>query len=247
MSLDECIVKALKDNLGVAIQVLGPQISAEAVNQAQEKFIPTLSLSAQLEKDRERGLSPTWTPRRQLDQQDAELQLPQRQPAAADRRDVEPGPHRLQDDDQHARHTINPRFGTTLSFQLNQPLLKNFGFKVNRREILVASNNLGVSEESLKNTLMTTIYNVESAYWSARLQHREPRRPPPVPPAGQGPPREEPALGRGRHPGPHGGPQRPGRGGHPRGRPHPGRDPDQEQRGPAEAPAPHHRGRGQRA
>ena len=62
--------------------------------------------------------------------------------------------------------TINPRFGTTLSFQLNQPLLRNFGLKVNRREILVAKNNLGVSEESLKNTLMTTIYNVESAYWS---------------------------------------------------------------------------------
>ena len=41
MSLDECIIKALKDNLGVAIQVLGPQISAEAVNQAQERYIPT--------------------------------------------------------------------------------------------------------------------------------------------------------------------------------------------------------------
>ena len=40
MSLDECIVKALKDNLGVAIQVLGPEISGEGVNRAQEKYIP---------------------------------------------------------------------------------------------------------------------------------------------------------------------------------------------------------------
>jgi outer membrane protein TolC len=50
MSLDECILKALKDNLGVAIQVLGPEISAQAVNQAQEKYIPTLSLSARSAK-----------------------------------------------------------------------------------------------------------------------------------------------------------------------------------------------------
>jgi hypothetical protein len=50
MSLEECIIKALKDNLGVAIQVLGPELSAEAVNQAQEKYIPTLSLSARSAK-----------------------------------------------------------------------------------------------------------------------------------------------------------------------------------------------------
>ena len=30
----------------------------------------------------------------------------------------------------------------------------------------MAKNNLGVSEENLKNTLMTTVYNVESAYWN---------------------------------------------------------------------------------
>jgi len=35
VSLDDCIVRALRDNLGVAIQVLGPQISVEAVNQAE--------------------------------------------------------------------------------------------------------------------------------------------------------------------------------------------------------------------
>ena len=45
MSLDECIAKALKDNLGVAIQVLGPEIAAESVSRAGEKYYPTLSMS----------------------------------------------------------------------------------------------------------------------------------------------------------------------------------------------------------
>src|SRR5512139_2445278 len=46
ISLEECIARALRDNLGVAIQVLNPEISAEALNQAEAKFVPTLSLSA---------------------------------------------------------------------------------------------------------------------------------------------------------------------------------------------------------
>src|SRR5665647_990907 len=50
MSLEECIVKALKDNLGVAIQVLGPEIAAEGVSLAKEQYFPTLSLSARSQK-----------------------------------------------------------------------------------------------------------------------------------------------------------------------------------------------------
>src|SRR5512136_1988348 len=46
ISLEDCIARALKDNLGIAIQVINPQISAEALNLAEAKFVPTLSLSA---------------------------------------------------------------------------------------------------------------------------------------------------------------------------------------------------------
>ena len=107
MSLDECIVKALKDNLGVAIQILGPEISSEGVNRAQEKYIPTLSLSARSSKHRERLL---FLPRRQRKpgRQDAELHLPQRQPDPADRRHVQPRLHGLQDDDQPDRQDDQP-------------------------------------------------------------------------------------------------------------------------------------------
>ncbi len=62
--------------------------------------------------------------------------------------------------------TINPRYSTTLRFNFSQPLLKNFGSKMSRREILVAKNNLGVSDETLRKTLMDTVYSVESAYWN---------------------------------------------------------------------------------
>jgi len=62
--------------------------------------------------------------------------------------------------------TINPRYGSTLTFNFSQPLLKNFGFKVNRREIIIARNNQDISENQLKRVLQQTIYNVEEAYWN---------------------------------------------------------------------------------
>jgi outer membrane protein TolC len=61
---------------------------------------------------------------------------------------------------------INPRYGSTLSFQITQPLLKDFGFKVTKKAILVARNNRSISENTLKSTLLATIFAVEEAYWN---------------------------------------------------------------------------------
>jgi outer membrane protein TolC len=166
MSLDECILKALKDNLGVAIQVLGPEISAQGINQAQEKFIPTLSLSARSSNTENASYSyidsqtdSTVDKTQNFTFLNASQALPTGGTFSLDFTGYRTTSNRT-------GNTINPRYGTTLRFNFSQPLLKNFGPKISRREILVAKNNLGVSEENLKNTLMTTVYNVESAYWN---------------------------------------------------------------------------------
>jgi outer membrane protein TolC len=166
MSLEECIVKALKDNLGVAIQVLGPQISAEALNQAQEKYIPSLSLSYQSRKTENAAFSYLDSPGDSTVNKTQNYNFLNFNETLPTGGTLSLGFTGYRTSTNTRGITIDPRFGTTLSFQLSQPLLRNFGLKTNRREILVANNNLGVSEESLKNTLMTTVYNVESAYWN---------------------------------------------------------------------------------
>jgi len=166
MSLEECIIRALKDNLGVAIQVLGPEISAEAVNAAQEQYMPTLSLSASSRKTENAAFSYLDAPGDSSINRSRNfnfLNVSEDLPTGGT---LSLGFTGYRTTTNARGITINPRFGTTLSFQLTQPLLRNFGLKVNRREILVAKNNLGVSEESLKQTLTNTVYDVESAYWS---------------------------------------------------------------------------------
>ena len=165
MSLDECIVKALKDNLGVAIQVLGPEISGEGVNRAQEKYIPTLSMSVRPSKAESASYSYLDATDSLVDQTqnftflNASQTLPTGGTFSLDFTGYKTTTNRR-------GTTIDPRFGTTLRFNFSQPLLRNFGFKMARREIRVAMNNLGISEETLKKTLADTVYNVESAYWN---------------------------------------------------------------------------------
>jgi len=165
ISLDECIVKALKDNLGVAIQVIGPQISSEGLNQAQAKYIPTVGFSLSSRKQENASYS-------YLDASDSLIDKTQNFTFMTASQSLPTGGTLTLDftgyrtTTNRRGTTIDPRFSTTLRFSLNQPLLRNFGFKTARREILVASNNLGVSEENLKRTLQETVYSVESAYWN---------------------------------------------------------------------------------
>ncbi len=166
MSLEDCIVKALRDNLGVAIQVLGPQISAEAVNQVQEKYVPSLSLSFQSRKTENAAYSYLDSPGDSTVNKTQNFNFLNVNQVLPTGGTLSLGFTGYRTTTNTRGITIDPRFGTTLSFQLSQPLLRNFGLQINRREIQVAANNLGVSQETLKNTLMTTVYNVESAYWN---------------------------------------------------------------------------------
>jgi hypothetical protein len=154
VSLEDCIVRALKDNLGVAIQVLGPEISSESVNAAQAKYIPTLSMSLSSRKSENASYSYLDATESLVDKtqnftfMNASQALPTGGSFTLDFNGYRTSTNRR-------GTTIDPRYSTTLLFRLTQPLLRNFGFKMARREILVAANNLGISEESLKKTLIT--------------------------------------------------------------------------------------------
>lgn len=164
LTLEECIVRALKNNLSVAIQVLNPGIAAAAVAQAGEKFYPSLGLS--FNKRSTDSASYSWLDASESVQSrmnDYSLDLNQALPGGGS---LGLTLNSNKNDSNRSFQTINPRFGSTLTFDLNQPLLKNFGLDISRREILVARNNLSISESELETTLMTTVYRVESAYWT---------------------------------------------------------------------------------
>jgi len=59
---------------------------------------------------------------------------------------------------------LSPGYATGLSFDLTQPLARNFGIDITKRNINIARNTLGISREVFRADLMDTSNNVEQAY-----------------------------------------------------------------------------------
>jgi len=164
LSLEECIVSAVENNLDVAVQVFDPQIMEATVTRAAEKFLPQLLLGYTLQSEESASYSFLDAEETLLtDYNDWSIRLYQEVPTGGQ---VYVNLSAYKNESNASFQTINPRYGATLSFRFDQPLLKNFGFKTSRREIIIAQNNLDVSESRFKDALLTTIYQVEEAYWN---------------------------------------------------------------------------------
>jgi outer membrane protein TolC len=164
LSLEECILRAVKSNLGVAVEVINPELAGLSVSAAKEKFLPALGFSY-----RQRN---TNAPSYSWIQASEQLTTTYSEyTAGLDQLIPTGGKLSLSLDsyknDSNTRfQNINPYYGSTLSIDFTQPLLKDFGFNVSRKEILVAQNNQKISENDFKNILLRTIYDVEEAYWN---------------------------------------------------------------------------------
>jgi outer membrane protein TolC len=167
LSLQDCILKALKNNLGVAIEVLNPELADISVTQAGEKFWPGLSFNISRRDTNQASysfLDTTGT--------NAPLSsLINRYTTTISQLIPIGGTFSISMDSSltdttQKLQTINPRYNNTLTFSFSQPLLKGFGFMANRKDIIIARNNLDISETQLKKVLQDTIYSVEQAYWN---------------------------------------------------------------------------------
>jgi len=164
LSLEDCIVKAMKYNLGVAINVLTPENRQYALGVANEKFLPAMSFSFYL-SDQQQASYSFLEAADQLNTKRTNygVNITQQIPFG--------GSFTLSmNNDRYNTNrtgtTINPRLSSQLTLDFTQPLLRNFGYNLSRREIIVAKNNLNSSEKDLHRSLQDTIYSVEEAYWS---------------------------------------------------------------------------------
>jgi outer membrane protein TolC len=166
MSLQDCILGALKNNLSLAIQVLNPQLADESLSQAREIFMPTLSMG--FNNRHSESASYSWTSTSTSGSvltkyNSYNVSLNETIPIGGT---LSLALDSYKSDTNQNLQTINPRYGSTLSLNFTQPLLRNFGASITQREILVARNNLEISGFDLRQSLLNTIYSVEQAYWN---------------------------------------------------------------------------------
>ncbi|MBN2199153.1 MAG: TolC family protein [Candidatus Aminicenantes bacterium] len=164
LSLEECILKTLKNNLGLAVEVLTPELADVSVTLAGEKFLPALSFSyAQQDQNSASYSFLDASEMVSTIQNDSTAQFSQLLPTGGS---LTASLTQYKTETNRRFQSINPRYGSTLRFSFSQPLLRDFGFKMSRRDILLARNNRDISEQNLAQVLEDTVYAAESAYWN---------------------------------------------------------------------------------
>lgn len=164
LSLEECVLKTVKNNFGLAVEALAPEIADLSATLASEKFMPALSMN--YNKQDTNSASYSFLDASETVstlQNDYTFQISQVIPTGGN---FSLSLYSYMTDTNRRATTINPRYGSTLRFSFSQPLLKDFGSKMSRREIVFAENNRDISEKNFRRVLENTIYTVENAYWN---------------------------------------------------------------------------------
>ena len=164
LSLEEAIAKALKNNLAVAIDALTPDLAGESLQKAREAFLPRFELSYggnRAENPSYWWLQGSGTSVSKLS--DVAVSVVEAIPTGGS---VSLSLQTYRSETNQSFQLINPRYGSTLRLDLTQPLLRNFGPKMARRQILAAENNLAASDAQLRTTMSDTVYAVQEAYWN---------------------------------------------------------------------------------
>lgn len=164
LSLEDSIVRALQNNLTLAVDVINPEIAAADITAAGEIYIPTLALSA---SDEHSESPSTWllygSGVTKTNTSIYKWSLSQYTPTGGT---FTLGMDYTRYSTNQMYQIYNPYYYGTVSASLKQPLLKGFGPKIAGQQILVARQARIQSDAELKKTMMTIVYQVEEAYWN---------------------------------------------------------------------------------
>jgi len=167
LTLDDAIHTMLQKNIGVQIQRYDLQMSAEGVMGAYSIFDPFAGATISKTNSQNPALNAFSSSGGGTTNANAFL------------RDVIPtgGSFELSTNNQRFTRsgngtTISPGFSSDLGFIFNQPLARNFGVDVTRRNITIAHNNLGISREAFRGVLLDSTSAVEQAYYDLIYSRR---------------------------------------------------------------------------
>ena len=164
LGLEDCIAKALKNNLNVAVERFNPGLADIQVTKAREFFMPSL----QLNYGSNRQASPSYwflqgSGTSISDLASYGVTVAESVPTGGN---LSVSLQSYRSETNQAFQLINPRYGSTLQFSLTQPLLRNFGPRMARRGIIQAENNLNQAQLQLRSTMQDTVYLVQQTYWN---------------------------------------------------------------------------------
>jgi outer membrane protein TolC len=179
LTLQEVVRRAVMNNKDIQAAGFGPGIEGARVVEAEARFDPSFFSNAGVDKTDQISPGQTFRQFAPSDpfEDDAEVFTIQ----SGLRQVLETGAqvearYQLQQTDQDpVRSNPNPYNEAELVLQLTQPLLRDFGTRVNRARIVIARNNQRISLLEFRRTAEDQLTELETRYWQLVSAEREVR------------------------------------------------------------------------
>lgn len=183
LTIEQCIKKALEHNYDIQIASYGPAIRMDDLTAAEAYFDATVFGSAQYDTIDENNIDATYTSRfvdnngkikeyrdivdgyNRFHNNSYEFGLKKTLSTGASFRIAQTA-NRINDlIPSSVDRYYEPFIQYSLSLQLQQPLLRDFGVDVNRASIRAARSRLGISKQEFQLQVVDTMLTVERNYW----------------------------------------------------------------------------------
>jgi outer membrane protein TolC len=164
LSVDDAVRLALEQNLGIRIERMNPQIQDVTIAETRSSWAPSLTSSlARTQTDS----APTNTFAGGLDKiTDARFEtsigVSQLLPTGADYSFTW---NNTRATSSNFFQTYNPQLFSSMSFNVSQPLLRNFKIDSVRQQLALNEKIRESTDVTLQATITQTIRNVKNAYW----------------------------------------------------------------------------------
>ena len=159
LSLDEAVRRAAQENLGVEIEEDRYESTGYVARSTYGLFDTYLSATLRTESEDSPVISAADAPSSDIDTYNFGLRR-----LFSTGGTLQVGINNFRQDSNSALAEVNPAFRSSTGLTFTQPLLRDFGVDITRRPVNIARNNLGISRESFRDTMMQTVLEVEEAY-----------------------------------------------------------------------------------
>jgi len=163
LSLKDAIIRTLSNNVSIAVESFNSKVKKETVTESLSEFDATLGLELSTGRKTQQLASAFSSPNRmENDNDNWDLSLAQKLATGAD---YQFGFTNNRNKTNSKTAGLNPSYSSEFQLGLTQPLLKNFGIDLNKRNIHIANNEVDISDYEFKTKAIDVVSDVENTYW----------------------------------------------------------------------------------
>ena len=162
ITLEETIKRVLENNISISVQNYNSQVKEQFIFDKEADFDPTLDLTFSVgEETRLRATTLANAKTRNQDY-NWSFSVSQKFTNGADY-DLSIDSNRNMTNSIFA--SFNPVYTSDLTLNITQPLLKDFGIDLNKREISIAKNDQNISDHQFTKKVIDILTEAENIYW----------------------------------------------------------------------------------